>query len=245
MINRSDSPCWRFRKLVPNQKDRRIGAAGFFNTGTNLLVDLLKDNCKGDIGILWQVPWGKHSFATNSRKRTAPGYESYNKDAVLTVVTTRHPYSWSKSMCTNPYIVEWNHTSQNCPNLQSTVETWGGHRNLMEFWNAWYSKYIDQVSYPKLIVRMEDLTLHPHHTIETICECAGGTCVGSGDFTFPFKSVKDGRSGHTSQTGLMKAWKQHNQMLKQGFFPRSGDYEIAKESLNDNLMNRFGYKQPP
>ena len=69
--------------------------------------------------------------------------------------------------------------------------------------------------------------------------------MGSGDFTFPVKSVKDGRSGSTSQTGLIKAWKQHNQMLKHGFFSSSGDYEIAKKSLNDDLMNRFGYKHPP
>jgi len=37
--------CNNFYKRVPNPKDRWIGVAGFFNTGTNLLHQLLKANC--------------------------------------------------------------------------------------------------------------------------------------------------------------------------------------------------------
>ena len=37
--------CKNFYQRVPNAKDRWIGVAGFFNTGTNLLYQLLKANC--------------------------------------------------------------------------------------------------------------------------------------------------------------------------------------------------------
>ena len=40
-----EEQCNNFYKRVPNPKDRWIGVAGFFNTGTNLLYQLLKANC--------------------------------------------------------------------------------------------------------------------------------------------------------------------------------------------------------
>jgi len=41
----SSVQCNNFYKRVPDPKDRWIGVAGFFNTGTNLLYQLLKANC--------------------------------------------------------------------------------------------------------------------------------------------------------------------------------------------------------
>lgn len=41
----SSVQCNNFHRRVPNPKDRWIGVAGFFNTGTNLLYQLLKANC--------------------------------------------------------------------------------------------------------------------------------------------------------------------------------------------------------
>ena len=67
--------------IVPNKKERHIGIAGPFSSGTHYLSDLLIKNCDFPIaadtdtdtvtdkqkllqhrndGILWQVPWGKH-----------------------------------------------------------------------------------------------------------------------------------------------------------------------------------------
>uniref|UniRef100_A0A7S1B8E7 Uncharacterized protein n=1 Tax=Corethron hystrix TaxID=216773 RepID=A0A7S1B8E7_9STRA len=57
--------CLAFRKDVPLQR-RVVAPAGMYNTGTNLLADLLTKNCvlphKEKIrGMNWQVPWGKHN----------------------------------------------------------------------------------------------------------------------------------------------------------------------------------------
>ena len=43
--NEEEVQCNNFYKRVPNPKYRWIGVAGFFNTGTNLLYQLLKANC--------------------------------------------------------------------------------------------------------------------------------------------------------------------------------------------------------
>ena len=43
--NDEEVQCNNFHKRVPNPKDRWIGVAGFFNTGTNLLYQLLEANC--------------------------------------------------------------------------------------------------------------------------------------------------------------------------------------------------------
>lgn len=65
--------CQAFRDSVP-AVERMLGAAGMFNTGTNLVTHLLKRNCviperlakygpeasKESYGMRWQVPWGKH-----------------------------------------------------------------------------------------------------------------------------------------------------------------------------------------
>lgn len=65
--------CSRYRHTVP-PLERMLGSAGPFNTGTNLVTHLLKQNCeilerreefgphqsKESYGMRWQVPWGEY-----------------------------------------------------------------------------------------------------------------------------------------------------------------------------------------
>lgn len=84
-----------------------VSTAGTFNSGTNLMAEMLIHNCHMQArmdklgfknrGIRWQVPWGKH---------TPPGDEEYRlnhkstKDQgvdatmILPAVTVRDPYYW-------------------------------------------------------------------------------------------------------------------------------------------------------
>jgi len=57
--------CSTFQQTI-SKNEAYIGPAGTFNTGTNLLADLLPKYCMIDkvtkrSGILWQVPWGEHN----------------------------------------------------------------------------------------------------------------------------------------------------------------------------------------
>lgn len=90
-----------------NLWDHFVSTAGTFNSGTNLMAELLIANCHmqdrmdklgaWNRGVRWQVPWGKH---------TPPGDEEFRvshktlKDGdvdatnILPAVTIRDPYVW-------------------------------------------------------------------------------------------------------------------------------------------------------
>jgi hypothetical protein len=114
--------CPRFREIVP-PLERMMGAAGTFNTGTNLVTHLLKKNCeiperreqsgpnqsKESYGMRWQVPWGKHTPAKFRKLHSTQKAAAIKKEFILPVVTIRHPYSWFRSMCNNKYTADWDH----------------------------------------------------------------------------------------------------------------------------------------
>eukprot|EP00984_Skeletonema_dohrnii_P032009 scaffold25359_cov78-Skeletonema_dohrnii-CCMP3373.AAC.1 len=91
--------CETFRQSVP-PLGRMLGSAGMFNSGTNLVTRLMKENCviperfnkwpngsKEDYGIRWQCPWGKHTPANFKNNHTAPKNEEIIKDHCLPIVT--------------------------------------------------------------------------------------------------------------------------------------------------------------
>jgi hypothetical protein len=167
--------CDRYQETVA-PKDRILAAAGMFSTGTNLVTQLLKHNCyiparmalygmnatKEQMGIRWQVPWGKHTPASYKYQHSATEKAAaIPKEHVFPIVTIRNPWRWMQSMCKNPYSARWTHSTQ-CPNiLKSTasdsnendvkesynavsvkygagVET---YRSLPHLWNDWYNEY--------------------------------------------------------------------------------------------------------
>jgi hypothetical protein len=111
--------------------DHFLGVAGCFNSGTNLLSELLIHNClmtkrmetygPQNKGIRWQVPWGKHSPPLNeefrTRHKTKPGDENIQAHNVFAAVTIRDPYVWMRSMCRHPYGAYWPNDTGHCPNL--------------------------------------------------------------------------------------------------------------------------------
>ena len=132
--------CEAFQKHSPSY-EHFVSTAGTFNSGTNLMAELLIANCHmhdrmakygvKNRGVRWQVPWGKH---------TPPGDEDFRnnhktiKDAgvsvsnILPAVTIRDPYTWMESMCRINYGAHWyNDRTRHCPNLLPDDQ------DLMEF----------------------------------------------------------------------------------------------------------------
>eukprot|EP00592_Proboscia_alata_P026518 CAMPEP_0194439718 /NCGR_PEP_ID=MMETSP0176-20130528/112192_1 /TAXON_ID=216777 /ORGANISM="Proboscia alata, Strain PI-D3" /LENGTH=65 /DNA_ID=CAMNT_0039263233 /DNA_START=8 /DNA_END=201 /DNA_ORIENTATION=- len=50
-------------------------------------------------GMLWQVPWGKHSPVWYRTRHAAPTGKNVNQTAVLPVVMIKDPLGWMGSMC--------------------------------------------------------------------------------------------------------------------------------------------------
>jgi len=161
--------CQRFQDTIEPSR-RNIGPAGIFNTGTNLLSILLRNNCIWDqqprrAGNLWQVPWGKHHPASgrtnHTHNKNPPSYETN-----LPVVAIRDPYTWMQSMCRQNYAAQFDHDKTMCPNIVPYPEDIVSHPryskmkyipiwikydkdykihydSLVHLWNEWYLHYIE------------------------------------------------------------------------------------------------------
>ena len=99
--------CKAWQESVPNEKDRLLGVAGMFNSGTNLLSTLLMSNCKLPKakygGIEWQVPWGKHNPSHYRLIHYAPSSKGVVRENVLPIVMIKDPLTWMHSMCRHSY----------------------------------------------------------------------------------------------------------------------------------------------
>lgn len=121
--------CETFQKTVPGD-DAYIGPAGMFNTGTNLMTELLKKNChipdrmknkncrnKKCPGMREQVPWGKHTPVSWRNHHTAKQGGEIIHNHILPIVVVKDPYTWMTSMCRHTYAARWFHGPEHCPNL--------------------------------------------------------------------------------------------------------------------------------
>ena len=137
--------CADFRRMIP-AVNRSLGSLGMFNSGTNLVTKLIKENCKiperiayygwkvdfdkynmGPLeahGMRWQVPWGKHTAAKYREIHKAePPIHTIPTESVMPVITVRHPYHWMRSMCKHPYSAKWDHNQRlKCPHLATKPE---------------------------------------------------------------------------------------------------------------------------
>jgi hypothetical protein len=266
-----------------------LGAAGIFSTGTNLVTHLLKRNCyiperaekygfetatKEQLGMRWQVPWGKHTPADYKIKHATEKAQQINKDYILPCVTIRSPWRWMQSMCKNPYTARWPHASI-CPHLvvnasessrqwnPVTVKYGAGIENytsLVHLWIEWYDQYARLVldnevvenqatSYPVLIIRMEDLIFYTQETVTQICQCAGGIIYADKPFEYVVESAKKDSPGHDTSIGLTEAWIKYSKPLQ----PHAGfvqeDYLAGLDALKHDdrfkLMERLHYHHPP
>jgi hypothetical protein len=260
--------CAAFRSKVPAVR-RMLGAAGMFSTGTNLITVLLKQNCvisaraalygtdatKEQLGMRWQVPWGKHTPARYKTQHAATKAGAISKDDILPVITIRHPWTWMQSMCKNPYSARWPHYGK-CPNLlQPDGVSWNNvtvkygaasdhYQSLAHLWNDWYRQYDTETTYPWIMIRMEDLVFHTQSTVQQVCACAGGEMRTDRPFQYVADSAKKDSPGHDTTTGYAQAWIKYSKPLAvQAGFAKD-DYEAALTALNAELMDKFGYHHP-
>jgi len=65
--------------------------------------------------------------------------------------------------------------------------------SLVHWWAAWNGAYLN-ASFPRLIVRFEDLLFDTERTVKTVCDCAGGTMTKR--FSNEDSVSKDATLGH-------------------------------------------------
>lgn len=161
----SEGNCQRFQEHS-DKGEHLIGTAGTFNSGTNLLSELLIDNCmmpermkkygQKSRGIRWQVPWGKHSPAGDKQYREVHKTrkdKDIDANEIMPMVTIRDPLFWLKSMCRHHYTAYWHGIDEmhHCPNFSKKDLTahvkYDGfvrkYNSLLDLWNQYYSEYMN------------------------------------------------------------------------------------------------------
>ncbi|KAL7545039.1 hypothetical protein ACHAWF_008409 [Thalassiosira exigua] len=260
--------CEPYRQMIPPE-DRMVGPAGIFNTGTNLLFELMKRNC--DIkearnsethsepkknGARWQAPWGKHNpVETHRFKNVAKMWgEGINHTAFFPVVTIKDPYHWMGSQCRHQYQTHWKHDKNNCPNLVdhkgNPERVWvryaknlGHYESLTDMWNKWYEEWEVQ-TFPHITTRFEDLLFHGEDVTKTVCDCVGG--VFTKKFQFVEGSAKEnGLAPNKGAYGLVKSLLQYGNGDNRLDGLTDPDRLYAQKSLNPALMKKYGYVYPP
>uniref|UniRef100_A0A7S1Y062 Sulfotransferase domain-containing protein n=1 Tax=Grammatophora oceanica TaxID=210454 RepID=A0A7S1Y062_9STRA len=191
----------------------------------------------------------------------------------LPIVVIRNPYLWMERMCVQPYAAKFHHNAElHCPNLVPTQEdyehvfsfrephvpvrikfekgkearVWD---SLVHLWSDWYQQYLSETSYPRLIVRLEDLTFRPKATLQKICTCAGGTFEGGPHQFYYVKGSAKWGPGHanqyTSWVGTMEQYKEHHRSIgHQRHGMTTEDFGYAREHLDEQLMELFRYQHP-
>ena len=250
-----------------------VGPAGIFNTGTNLLFELMKHNC--DIreaahstthreprrnGVRWQAPWGKHNPVSTHRLRNVakmwgPGI---NQTVFFPVVMIKDPYGWMGSLCRHRYGTFWDHDARHCPNVvdwripgvgapvKVLVKFAMGivrYASLVDMWNRWYLDYEAQ-GFPLLRTRFEDLLFHGEEVTRRVCACVGG--VFADEFKYiEGSATENGMPIHVGANGLVKALLQYGDPGKRTGGMTDADRRFAAGGLDEGLMRRFGYGHPP
>lgn len=170
-------------------------------------------------------------------------------------------------MCRHEYGANWLHDPSHCPNLvpneideqlfeangvpsTSTMEVTvqyaefsRQHASLVEFWNDWNLAYV-HATFPRLMVRFEDIVFHPKQLTQAVCECAGGKIHTNQPFQYVVESAKKGSAHGTEKTSYVDALVKYGTEIGRYTGFTKNDLQYAQNHLDPDLMRLFGYRYP-
>ena len=161
-------------------------------------------------------------------------------------------------MCRHPYAARWKHNKKNCPHLSKNgvgntvtvryqADKVGRYESLVGFWNDWYYDYFTISSFPRLIIRYEDLLFHLEEVVTQVCHCGGGTLINHEEHGIVLKSenAKEGQGhGGPKSNDLLGAMSRYGGDEKRTEDFSTEDLTYAKEKLRMDLMELFSYSYP-
>jgi hypothetical protein len=104
-------------------------------------------------------------------------------------------------------------------------------------------EYFQQVDYPLLMVRLEDLVYRPKEVVTQICKCAGGRLTE--DFEYRQESANLGRGHGEHRSDLLSAFVKYGRPLSmfQNMYTKR-DWSIIRDVLNHDhgIMEALRYK---
>ena len=172
----------------------------------------------------------------------------------------KHPYSarWHRGDGSNGDILNmgldnYEHNIRHCPNFSvpdptlhvKYAEFRRTHQSLLHFWNDFYNEYLN-VTFPRLLVRFEDLVFRPREVTKAVCECAGGSMRPDGHFAYVVDSAKKGEHAHGKvRTGYVDAIiKYGTNDRRYSIYEKASDLEYIRDHVDRNLMDLLKYPLP-
>lgn len=126
------------------------------------------------------------------------------------------------------------------PIPDSSNKTFIPYKSLVDFWNVWYHEWYD-ATFPRVMIRFEDLLFHAEETVAKVCTCWGGTMRR--DFRYVKNSAKGQQGPHAGSAGFLASLITYgNSTLRNhGILTDKRDVKYARENLDEELMTEFGY----
>ena len=165
----------------------------------------------------------------------------------------RDPYFWMQSMCKSPYQLHWKRKKR-CPNLV-VVEENDNHSpadnltttyqvnlfnlkfdSLVDYWSAYYLQYYN-ATFPRLIVRYEDMLWNPRAILEAIA-----TCMGTSLEDKNYHYVSEEAKSHGSGNGLVQAIRNSANLDLRKQSLTNQDMAYSRTHLDPVLMQTFRYR---
>jgi hypothetical protein len=112
--------------------------------------------------------------------------------------------------------------------------------SLPQVWNDWYRQYIN-VTYPAVIVRMEDLIFHAETVIPQLCECAGAKFKGTLMHSAEVRNQNHGIELNATANGLLRSVVRYGNITNRRKGYPTNQLEAAHKILDPVLMDLFAY----
>lgn len=203
-------------------RPRRLLMRGLFNTGTNLMQQLIERNLRATVYNYWPrarqknlastphpVPYGCHKHTPLRLISPAVIDPLFVQDAWLSVVMVRHPVQWLASMRKAHYdffCADW------CNLTACRQEVWrqsmlcampaGSLRfgRLEDAWMDWAAALMRWRA-PHVVVRYEDVLLRPYAVLKSVASAANASFVPEHATEATLALVERAAKAHGGATG--------------------------------------------
>lgn len=169
--------------------------------------------------------------------------------------------------CQSPYTAYWRHSKERCPNILVTKEdrdVFGIKSNnyttfpvtvsfnaqdeirhwdsLVHLYNDYYTQYYYNVTFPRLIVRFEDMLLYPRSIINQINICVGtNQTIPPRKFRYETGKAKKHGSGTTFLQAILKSSNETRRLYQMNYI----DIRYTMQHLDNGFFkSRMKYTMP-
>jgi hypothetical protein len=138
-----------------------------------------------------------------------------------------------------------NYTLEDSPKVPLRVRYKSGnihHESLAHMWKDWYQEYYE-ASFPRLVIRLEDVVFYPKQVLQSVCDCVGGTLTTPLVLRGDSAKNMDPHMHGKDTTNLADA------MVSHILFNRTrnmthDDVRYAEQVFQDSVLEKFGYRLP-